>query len=134
MLNADLIRHWRKMKTIPINATMVLNVAHEYGSFGQFLAQWPTNNIVGLWQFIKKQGAHLGGDGGARFLRMAGKDTFVLSSDVTRALINAGVVTRKPTGLRDLTVVQHFFNDLAQQSQRPLCQVSMVLALSIGPN
>ncbi|MBU2863089.1 DNA-3-methyladenine glycosylase I [Reinekea forsetii] len=133
MQNSELIRHWRKMKTIPINATMVLDAAQEHGSFGHFLSQWPTHDIVGLWQYVKKHGAHLGGDGGARFLRMAGKDTFVLSEDVTRALINANVVTKKPTSLRDLATVQHYFNDLADESKRPLCEISMVMALSIGP-
>jgi 3-methyladenine DNA glycosylase Tag len=134
MLNKELIRHWRKMKTIPINATMVLQVAKQFGSFGEFIAQWPTDNIIGLWQYIKKHGAHLGGDGGARFLRMAGKDTFVLSDDVTRALINAGVVTKKPTNQHDLNATQHYFNQLVNQSGRTLGQISMVLALSIGPH
>lgn len=134
MLNADLIRHWRKMKTIPINATMVLHVAKQHRSFGEFIAQWPANDIIGLWQYIKKHGAHLGGDGGARFLRMVGKDTFVLSDDVTRALINAGVVTKKPTNQRDLKATQDYFNQLAAQTGRSLGQISMVLALSIGPH
>ena len=134
MQNAELVRHWRKMKTIPVNAAMVTRVAKEHGSFGAFIAQWPTENITGLWQYIKKNGAHLGGDGGSRFLRMVGKDTFVLSGDVTRALINAGVVTKKPTSLRDLSTAQSFFNQLAEQSGRSLCQISMVLALSIGPD
>jgi 3-methyladenine DNA glycosylase Tag len=134
MLNKELIRHWRKMKTIPINATMVLQVAKQHGSFGEFIAQWPTDNIIGLWHYIKKHGAHLGGDGGARFLRMVGKDTFVLSDDVTRALINAGVVTKKPTSQRDLQAAQDYFNQLVKQSGRSLGQLSMVLALSIGPH
>jgi 3-methyladenine DNA glycosylase Tag len=134
MQNTTLIRHWGKMKTIPINAAMVAQVAKEFGSFGAFIAQWPTNDIVNLWQFLKKNGSHLGGDGGSRFLRMVGKDTFVLTDDVTRALINAGVVTKKPTSQRDLAETQDYFNQLAEQSERSLSQISMILALSIGPN
>ena len=134
MQNKSLIRHWQKMKTIPVNAMMVQDLSRKHGGFGQFLAQWPVSDIVGLWQVLKKQGSHLGGDGGARLLRMAGKDTFVLSDDVVRALINAGVVSKKPTAQRDLNAVQAYFNELQEQSGLPLSAISMVLALSIGPH
>lgn len=134
MQNAELIRHWQKMKTIPVNAMMVQELSRKHGGFGQFLAQWPVEDIVGLWQVLKKQGSHLGGDGGGRLLRMAGKDTFVLSGDVVRALINAGVVSKKPTSLRDLNAVQSYFNELHEQAGLPLSAISMVLALSIGPH
>ncbi len=133
MQNKGLIRHWGKMKTIPVNAQMVADVGKEHGSFGAFVAQWPQDDIVGLWTFFKKQGAYLGGDGASRFLRMIGKDTFVLSGDVVQALINANVVTRKPTSQRDLKAVQAFMNQLAEDSKKPLSSISMVLACSIGP-
>jgi 3-methyladenine DNA glycosylase Tag len=132
MQNDQLIRHWGKMKTVPINALMVQDLSKEHGGFGRFLAQWPEDDIVGLWLLFKKRGAHLGGDGASRFLRMAGKDTFVLTDDVVRALINAGVVTKKPTSQRDLKAAQQFFNELRQQSGLALSAISMVLALSIG--
>jgi len=64
---------------------------------------------------------------------MFGKDTFVLSNDVVRVLVNEGVVSAKPTGLRDLHRVQAYFNDLQEQSGLPLSAVSTVLAMSIGP-
>ncbi|WP_320824277.1 DNA-3-methyladenine glycosylase I [Reinekea sp.] len=133
MLNKALIRHWRKMKTVPINAQMVSDLSQEFGSFGEFIAQWPGDEIVGLWQLLKKRGAFLGGDGGARVLRMLGKDTFVLSNDVVRVLVNHAVVSAKPTGLRDLNRVQAFFNTLHDQSGLPLSAISTVLAMSIGP-
>lgn len=133
MQNDKLIRHWQKMKTIPVNALMVQTLSRQHGGFGQFIAQWPESDIVGLWQVLKKQGAHLGGDGGARLLRMAGKDTFVLSDDVVRALINASVVSKKPTAQRDLKATQSFFNQLHEECGWPLSAISMVLALSIGP-
>lgn len=133
MQNKALIRHWGKMKTIPVNALMVTDVAREHGSFGEFLANWPTEDIVGLWSYFKKQGSHLGGDGASRFLRMAGKDTFVLSDDVVRALINAGIVSKKPTSQKDLKATQEFFNAMQQECSLPLSAISMVLAMSIGP-
>lgn len=132
MQNEKLIRHWGKMKSIPVNARMVAQISQEHGSFGKFIADWPTNDIVGLWQVFKKQGAHLGGDGGSRLLRMVGKDTFVLTDDVVRVLVNEGIVSKKPSSQRDLNAVQQFFNELQHESGHPLSAISMVMALSIG--
>lgn len=134
MQDRALIRHWGKMKTIPVNAQFVLDVSQEYGSFSTFLAHWPTDNIVGLWTIIKKRGAYLGGDGASRLLRMIGKDTFVLTDDVVRALKNAGVVDSKPTSQKALKAVQSFFNELQKESSLPMSAISVVLAMSIGPN
>lgn len=134
MQNDQIIRHWGKMKTVPVNAQMVSEFSKKHGGFGRFIAEWPTDDIVGLWQLLKKRGSHLGGDGGSRLLRMMGKDTFVLTDDVVRALVNAGIVTKKPTSLRDLNATQTFFNELQEQSQLPLSAISMTLALSIGPS
>lgn len=133
MQNTDLIRHWGKMKTIPVNAQMVQDVAREHGSFGAFIAKWPVEDIVGLWAYLKKHGSHLGGDGGARLLRMAGKDTFALSDDVVRVLVNEGIVSKKPTSQRDLKATQVFFNQLREESGQSLSTMSMVLAMSVGP-
>ncbi|MDX1473933.1 MAG: DNA-3-methyladenine glycosylase I [Reinekea sp.] len=134
MRNTSLIRHWGKMKTVPINAMMVSDIARQHGSVGAFLANWPEHDIVGLWLYLKKHGAHLGGDGASRFLRMVGKDTFVLTDDVVRALQNAKVISKKPTGLRDLKLTQEYFNQLKAESGLPLSAISMVLALSVGPS
>lgn len=132
MQDKSLIRHWRKMKTIPINAQMVSDISMANDGFGSFIAQWPSNNIIGLWAELKKKGAHLGGASAARFLRLAGKDTFVITDDVTRALINAGVITKNPTSQRDLATVQQCFNELQKQSGYKMGELSMVLAMSIG--
>lgn len=134
MQNSDLIRHWGKMKTIPVNAMMVSDISSKHGSFGQFIADWPTDDIVGLWAYLKKHGSHLGGDGGARFLRMVGKDTFALSDDVVRVLMNEKLVSKKPTSQKDLKATQEFFNDLHRESGLPYSAISMVLAMSVGPN
>ena len=132
MKNEGLIRHWGKMKTVPINALMVSERSRQHGGFGRFIADWPTTDIGGLWRTIAKEGAHLGGDGASRLLRMAGKDTFVLSGDVVKVLVNEGIVSKKPTGKRDLDKVQDVFNQLSESSGRPLAHISMVMAMSIG--
>ncbi len=132
MQDTRIIRHLGKLKSVPRNAQMLLDVSKEYGSFGAFLAQWPEHDIVGLWRYLAKQGYQLGGLSAPRFLRMAGKDTFVLSTDVVAALVAQDIVTKNPTSQRDLSAVQEAFNIWQTQSGRPLCQLSMLLALTVN--
>jgi 3-methyladenine DNA glycosylase Tag len=132
MQNERLIRHWGKIKSVRANALMVTELAAQYGRFSTFLAGWPTTDIVGLWLLLKKQGSQLGGNSGASFLRMVGKDTFLLTDDVVAALIAQGVVDRRPTAVRDLRAVQQAFNQWQQESGRPMCQISRLLACTVG--
>lgn len=132
MHNTDLIRHFGKIKATRANALLMTDLAREHGSVSQLIAHWPEDNIIGLWQLLKKRGKQLGGNSGAYFLRMLGKDTFILTDDVAVALKAQGVIDRKPTAQRDLETVQTAFNQLHQQSGRPLCQISRLLACSIG--
>lgn len=132
MQNADLIRHLGKLKATRVNALMVTELSDQHGGFGRFLAQWPVEDIVGLWTLLKKQGSQLGGNSGAYFLRMVGRDTFMLTDDVVTALKAQGVVDRKPSAQRDLKQVQQAFNRWREESGRPLCQISRLLARSIG--
>ena len=132
MQDTRIIRHLGKLKSVPRNAQMLLDIRHEFGSFGAFLAQWPEDDIVGLWRYLAKHGHQLGGLSAPRFLRMAGKDTFVLSDDVVAALVAQGIVTKRPTSQRDLALVQEAFNRRQAQSGRPLCQLSMLLAMTVN--
>lgn len=134
MGDARIIRHRVKLQSIALNARLILDVRHESGrGFGAFIADWPTADIVGLWRFLGTRGARLGGRSAAGFLRLVGKDTFLLTSHVVARLKQAGVVEREPTGQRDLQRVQDALNELQQASGRPLCQLSAMLALSIHP-
>lgn len=134
MRNGYIIRHHAKLQTIPKNARFILDIRQEHGSsFGAFIADWPTTDIVGLWGLLARRGARLGGRSAAGFLRLVGKDTFLLTSDVVARLTAAGVITREPTSQRHLQAVQDTFNALQQNSGRPLCQLSAMLALSIHP-
>lgn len=132
MGNAGLIRHLAKLRAVPANAAAIRAISAEAGGFGAWLAAWPGTDIVGLWDVLSKRFSQLGGNSGPYFLRMAGKDTFVLTTDVVKALIDAGVVARKPTGKKDRAAVQEVFNAWADETGLPLCQMSMILALSIG--
>ncbi|MCP3906417.1 MAG: DNA-3-methyladenine glycosylase I [Oceanicoccus sp.] len=132
MGNTDIIRHWNKIKSVRYNASLMLEMMDEYGSIGNWLAQWPADDVVGLWALLKKEGAQLGGNSGPYFLRMVGKDTFVLTEDVVVALKAQGVVDKKPTSQKDLKLVQSAFNQWAEQSGRPLCQISRLLAMTVN--
>lgn len=134
MEDKRIVRHRAKLQTIPKNARFILDVCEEHGdSFGTFIADWPTSDIIGLWRLLAKRGARLGGWSGAGFLRLAGKDTFLLTSHVVARLTEAGIISKAPTSQRELQTVQDAFNALSQSSGRPLCQVSAMLALSIHP-
>ncbi|WP_299235275.1 DNA-3-methyladenine glycosylase I [uncultured Halomonas sp.] len=134
MQNDRIIRHRTKLLTIPRNAQFILDIRREQGtSFGEFIADWPSRDIIGLWHLLTRRGARLGGRSAAGFLRLIGKDTFLLTSDVVARLVAAGVVDQPPTSQRDLQRVQEAFNELQQASGRPLCQLSAMLSLTINP-
>ncbi|MCU1739998.1 MULTISPECIES: DNA-3-methyladenine glycosylase I [unclassified Pseudomonas] len=128
MQDARIIRHLGKLKSVPRNAQMVLDVARAKGSFGALIADWPVTEITGLWKYLAKHGHQLGGLSAPRFLRMVGKDTFVPTYDVVAALNAQKIVDKVPTSLRDLAIVQDAFNQWHAESGRPMCQLSMMLA------
>lgn len=132
MKNEGLIRHWGKLKSIPANAAAMLAIAKEHGGFGAYLAGWPETDTVGLWADLTRRFQQLGGNSGPYFLRMAGKDTFILTDDVVKALVAAKVVAKKPTAKADLKRTQDAFNQWSEESGRPQSHISRILALSVG--
>jgi 3-methyladenine DNA glycosylase Tag len=132
MQDARIIRHLGKLKSVPRNAQLILDVEKEHGSFGQFIAQWPVEDITGLWQYLFKHGNQMGGLSAPRFLRMVGKDTFIPTWDVVAALNAQKIVDRVPTSKRDQAIVQQVFNQWQSESGRPLCQLSAMLAFTVN--
>jgi 3-methyladenine DNA glycosylase Tag len=132
MQDTRIIRHLGKLKSVPRNAQLILDVAHEHGSFGNFIADWPEADIVGLWQYVAKHGNQMGGLSAPRFLRMIGKDTFIPTWDVVAALNAQGIVDKVPTSKRDQAKVQEVFNQWREESGRPLCQLSAMLAYTVN--
>ncbi|MGF1769868.1 DNA-3-methyladenine glycosylase I [Enterovibrio makurazakiensis] len=129
-----IIRHLGKVMTIPHNAQMIQDACRKHGSFSAFVAQWPSSDIIGLWAYLKKHGSRLGGNTGPYSLRLMGKDTFILSGDVeaylrAHQIIDGGRDTRK-----SLLAAQEAFNRWQQESGRPLCQISQIIAYSMGDN
>ncbi len=130
MQNKAIIRHFGKIKSVRANALFVRDISAEYGSFGRFLADWPSDNIVELWSLLKKRATQMGGQSGARFLRMVGKDTFLLTQDVVAVLVAQGVVTKEPTAKRDLAAVQQVFNQWQAESGRSLSEISRIVSFT----
>ncbi len=131
MGDARLIRHWGKLQAVRDNAAAMLDVAAEHKSFGAWLAGWPDEDVVGLWEALAKEFRQMGGNSGPSFLRMVGKDTFVLTHSVIAALKHWGAITGPPKNRQDRAAVQAAFNAWAAESGRPLCQLSLILAASV---
>jgi len=128
MDNTDIIRHLRKIQAVRTNAAMIVIESRKHGGFGQFLADWPSSNVVGLWRYFKKWGKQLGGMSGPQFLRMSGKDTFLLTNDVVGVLVAHGALTKPPTAMRDIQICQDVFNQWQAESGRPLCEISRIVS------
>jgi 3-methyladenine DNA glycosylase Tag len=132
MQNRGIVRNAAKIRSVQRNAAFLLDLRREYGSAARFFADWPDSDYVGLRDVLKKRASHLGGDAAARFLRAIGKPAFILTPDVVAALIRDGVVTRMPSGKRDLALVQAAFNRWSAESGRDLTAISRTLAMSVG--
>ncbi len=130
--NPRIIRNRQKVLGIQHNARFILEVAREHGSFGKFIGRWPTADLVGLFAYMKKHGSRLGGMTGQRVLRNMGKDTFVITGDVSRCLMRAGLdITASPVSKRELALVQATFNTWHEQSALPYSHISRICACSL---
>ena len=132
MQDRRLIRHWGKMKSIRHNAQMVLDVSGEAGGFGRWLARWPDDDLVGLWQALKKRGSQLGGHSAPAFLRMAGRDTWYPTRDVVAALVAQDIIDKAPVSQRDQRQAQQAFNQWQAESGLPQSHISRILACTVG--
>ena len=133
--NTSIVRNGQKIMSVAANARFVTDIAAEHGSFGRFLAGWPTTDQIGLLALLAKSGSRLGGNTGQYLLRFLGKDGFMLSRDVVRCLRDAGLdVAEAPTSKRDLATIQQQFNAWADATKLPFTHLSRICAMSIGEN
>ena len=132
MQDRRLIRHLGKLKAVHANAAAMCAISEAQGSFGAWLAPWPSSDITGLWDELAKRFTQFGGNSGAYFLRMAGKDTFILTPFVVKALNHWGGFSGEPKGKADRTAVQQVFNAWAAETGLALAHLSMTLAASVG--
>ena len=130
----SIIRNFNKVKTIKANAEMIFAEQQNGHTFAEFVANWPSDNIIGLWAYLKKNGARLGGNTGPYALRMLGKETFILTRDVegyfrAHDLISGGIQTKS-----SLNTIQASFNTWQAESGLSLSQLSQLVAYATGDN
>ena len=131
MSDRRLIRHWGKLKSVRSNAAALQEIAEQQGGFGAYLAGWPGADAIGLWGDLAKRFQQMGGNSGPYFLRMAGKDTFILTQSVIAALNHWKAFTGTPKSKSDRAKVQAAFNGWAGETGLPLAHLSVTLALSV---
>jgi len=129
-----IIRHLTKVMSIPQNARMIYEARIDHGSFSQMVADWPLDDITGLWQYMKKHGNRLGGNTGPYTLRQMGADTFIFSTDVEAYLRNTGIIDSAKTTKRAMTAANKAFCHWREESGRSLSEISQIIAYSTGDN
>ena len=130
-----IVRNGAKIMSVRDNARFVQEIAREHGSFGKFLAKWPSADEIGLLDLLAKRGSRLGGNTGQMLLRFVGWDGFVTSKDVVACLREAGLdIAEEVKSKKDLAKVQAQFNTWAEETGLPYLHLSRICAMSIGEN
>lgn len=128
--NPAIVRNGAKIAAVRDNAAFLLDLRAQGGA-GKVLGGWSSRDYVGLLDLLKTRGARLGGTTAQYAMRVAGRDSFILSRDVTARLIAEGVIDRPATSKTALRAVQGAFNIWMDQSGRSLTEISRVLAMSL---
>ena len=130
LTNPAVVRNGTKLRTVIDNAVFIQELRDE-GGVGTVLGGWPSTDYIGLLELLKKRASRLGGNSASYAMRFMGRDSWILSQDVTARLIAEGVIDKPATSKTALKAVQAAFNDWMQQSGRGLTEISRVLAMSV---
>jgi 3-methyladenine DNA glycosylase Tag len=130
LTDTRIVRNGMKIATVRDNAVFLLEL-REQGGAGTVLGGWPSTDYIGLLDLLKTRGARLGGTTAQYAMRFMGRDSFILSRDVTARLIAEGIVDKPPTSKSALKATQAAFNAWMDQSGRSLTEISRVLAMSV---
>ena len=114
-----LIRHLGKLRAIRANAAAMLAIAGEHGSFAAWVAAWPGSDIVELWYSARQAVQPAGRQLGAGVPADGGKDTFILTELVSKALCAWKALDHPPSSKRDRAAAQAVFSQWAAQTGRP---------------
>ena len=129
-----IIRNFNKVKTIKANAQMIFEEQQNGHSFTKFIADWPSDNIIGLWAYLKKHGQRLGGNTGPYALRTLGKDTFLITRDIEAYFRANDIVTGGIQTKSSLAAIQASFNQWQTECDLSLSQLSRLVAFATGDN
>lgn len=126
-----IIRNGAKVASVGRNAGLLVELAAEHGSAARVFADWPMSDYIGLLDLLKTRGDRLGGNAGMMFLRFMGKDSWVTSTDMVKALTFEGVIDGAPDTKTARKATQAAFDQWAAESGRPFAHISRVLAMSV---
>ncbi|MEJ6709804.1 MAG: DNA-3-methyladenine glycosylase I [Amylibacter sp.] len=129
--DTGIVRHATKILSVLDNAIFLSDLRQEHGSAAKFFHDWPSNDLVGLWDVMKKRGARLGGNTGQYALRFLGKDCLILSRAVVNTLTHAGVIDGKASSKGERRRVQDTFNTWHEESGESYTRMSRILAMSV---
>ena len=125
-----IVRNGTKISTVRDNAVFLMELREEGGA-GKVLGGWPSEDYISLLAMLAKRGSRLGGASAQYAMRFIGRDSFILSQDVTARLIAEGVIDKPATSKKAMVAVQQAFNTWMDQSGRSLTEISRVLAMSV---
>ena len=128
--NKAVVRNGTKLRSVIDNAIFIQEM-REDGGISKVIAEWPSTDYISLLDLLKKRGSRLGGFAAGYSLRFQGKDSFLLSQDVTARLIAEGVIDKPATSKTAMRAVQEAFNTWMEQSGRGLTEISRTLAMSV---
>lgn len=126
-----IVRNMQKIRTVPENARMIVDVAQTYGSFGRFLSEWPSDDQAGLLLWLKRHGDRLGGNSAQYFLRRVGWDGFILSPDVIAGLRREEKLDASPGSKKALLQTQEAFNEWHRETGLPYSHLSRILSFTL---
>ncbi|MDP1631502.1 MAG: DNA-3-methyladenine glycosylase I [Caulobacter sp.] len=126
-----IIRNGAKVASVRTNAALVVDLAAEHGSAASAFANWPAGDFIGLLDVLKVRGDRLGGNAGMIAMRFMGRDGWVTSADMVKALVREGVISGSPDSKTARRAIQAAFDQWAAESGAPFAHISRVLAMSV---
>lgn len=126
-----IVRNMQKIRTVPENARMIVDVARSHGSFGRFLSEWPSADQANLLLWLKRHGDRLGGNSAQYFLRRVGWDGFILSRDVIAGLRREEKLDASPGSKKALMQIQEAFNEWHRETGLPYSHLSRILSFTV---
>ena len=128
LTDTRIVRNGTKIQSVRDNAAFLAALD---GGPGTVLGGWPSTEYIGLLDLLTREGSRLGGATAQYAMRFSGRDSFILSNDVTARMIAEGVIDKPATSKTALRQVQAAFNAWMEQSGRGLTEISRVLAMSV---
>lgn len=129
--DSRIIRNGAKVRAVQNNAAFLMDLAAEHGSAGRCFAEWPADNYIGLLDLLKKRGDRLGGGAGMMAMRFMGRDGWVTSPDMIKALAAEGVIDGSPDSQKSRKAIQAAFSQWSAEDGTPFAHISRILAMSV---